>query len=128
MKAKRHKRLKLIFIAGPFKGRIKQPSAMMIERNVRMAEALSLRVWKLGAIPICMHTMNRFFFGELGEEDDIPNAAHRIIDVCDAVITSWGWEFSEGAEDEVQYAHKEGKPVFHSDKDLRCWLEDTKRD
>jgi hypothetical protein len=43
--------MKLIYVAGPFRGK----DAWEIECNIRRAESLALEVWRLGAACICPH-------------------------------------------------------------------------
>ena len=51
--------MKLVYIAGPFRG----SSAWDIEENIRVAERAALEVWKMGAAALCPHTNTRFFQG-----------------------------------------------------------------
>src|SRR4029453_16217384 len=57
------KPLPVVYIAGPVRG----ASGWQMEQHARVAEALALEVWKLGAVALCPHTMTRFYGGEAPE-------------------------------------------------------------
>jgi hypothetical protein len=102
------KRLKLVYVAGPFSA----PTPWKVEVNVRAAEFLALELAKMGVVPVCPHTMYRHYEGELPYE-----AWMEITDVllrtCDAVVALSTWEKSKGAVQEVRVAEEEmGIPVF----------------
>ncbi|HEW91205.1 MAG TPA: DUF4406 domain-containing protein [Thermotogaceae bacterium] len=113
--------MKLVFISGPYKA----DTNWQIERNIRNAEIASLMVWKLGAVPICVHTMNRHFFGEIDEERVI-NGCMDIIMRCDAILMLSGWEESAGSYMEYNFAMKNNVTVFTRIDELANWLEGKK--
>lgn len=51
--------MKLIYIAGPYRAE----TAYEIECNVRKAERMALAIACEGMVPVCPHTMYRFFHG-----------------------------------------------------------------
>jgi len=110
--------MKLVYVAGPFKGR----TSWEIEKNVRKAESLALAVWGLGVACICPHTNTRFFFHALGEGDSVFYEGDlEILRRCDALVTTDEWAESTGARTEVELANKLGIPVFHGLLDLAKW-------
>lgn len=111
--------MKLIYIAGPFRG----PNHWEVEENIRRAERLALIAWQIGGCAvICPHTNTRFFDGAAPDavwlEGDI-----EILRRCDAVLTTMDWERSSGARKEVEIAGALGLPVFHDPVALKVWLE-----
>lgn len=113
--------MKAVFVSGPFSG----ANAWEIEQNVRRCEALVLRVAELGAAPICLNLMGRFFNGTL-EYSAWIHVAFEQIRRSDAILFADGWESSNGCGRELKLAQELGKPVFE-DLDalvrLEAWLE-----
>jgi nucleoside 2-deoxyribosyltransferase len=110
--------MKLVYVAGPFRG----PSAWDIEQNIRRAETLALAVWRLGAACLCPHTNTRFFQNAAPDsvwlEGDL-----EMLRRCDAVILTDDWERSSGARAERDLAIQQNIPVFYGIDDLQEWLE-----
>lgn len=110
--------LKVVYIAGPFRG----PNAWEIEQNIRRAEALALEVWKIGAACLCPHTNTRFFQGAADDsvwlDGDLELLAR-----CDAVLLTPDWERSSGARAEVEFAVKRGIRIFYDLRALSQWLD-----
>lgn len=109
--------MKLIYVAGPFRG----PSAWDIECNIRRAEALALEVWRLGAAALCPHCNTRFFQNAAPDsvwlEGDL-----EMLRRCDGVIVTQDWQNSSGATAEVREALRLGIPVLPSIGPLSRYL------
>lgn len=102
--------MKLVYIAGPFRG----ANSWEIERNIRRAEALALQVWRAGAACICPHTNTRFFQGAADDHVWLDGDLE-IIKRCDAVVATSNWRNSQGARKEVALACNELHiPVFYA--------------
>lgn len=112
----------LVYVAGPFSG----PSRDAVELNIRAAEAASLLVAKLGAMPICPHanTANAAFEKAQGYEFWIEGTAE-LLRRCDAAIFIWGWESSSGAQKEFKLAVAEKIPAFMNYDELKLALESS---
>lgn len=109
--------MKVIYIAGPFRGR----NAWEIECNIRRAETLALEVWRLGCAAVCPHTNTRFFQG--AAEDSVwLQGDLEIMRRCDAVLFTEDWVRSHGARLEREEASKFNLPVFDSIAGLTQWL------
>lgn len=109
--------MKLIYVAGPFRG----DNAWEIENNIRRAETLALQVWRLGAAAICPHTNTRFFSGAAPDEVWLKGDIE-ILRRCDALITTPDWKASSGARAEVAFAYAHGIPVFSNTDLLAEWI------
>ena len=110
--------MKIIYIAGPFRG----ANAWDIEQNIRRAEELALSVWRLGAAAICPHTNTRFFQGAAPDavwlEGDL-----EILRRCDAVMLTADWRGSSGAVREFEVAQDAGIPTFDRLDALSAWIQ-----
>lgn len=100
--------MKVVFIAGPFRGE----TAWDIECNVRRAEELALRVARAGAMPLCPHTNTRFFQGQ-GSDKFWLEGTKELLRRCDAIIMLEGWENSTGSKGEFEEARKLNMPIFY---------------
>lgn len=110
--------MKLVYVAGPFRG----PNAWEVECNIRRAEALALEVWRLGVAAICPHANTRFFSG--AADDSVWLAGDiEILRRCDAILLVPGWSNSSGTRAEVKFAESNGIPIFTLVRDLKMWLE-----
>lgn len=109
--------MKLIYVAGPFRG----DNAWEVENNIRRAESLALQVWRLGAAALCPHANTRFFGNALCSIDK-QTGDIEILRRCDAVILTEYWRRSSGARAEVAEAYNRGLPVFTHTTDLEEWL------
>lgn len=110
--------MKVVFIAGPFRGR----NTWEVEQNVRRAEELALKVAELGATPLCPHTNTRFFDGLLNDRFWLA-AAQELLRRSDAVMLVEGWEGSTGTQGEIELAKQERIPVFASLYELQRYLQ-----
>jgi hypothetical protein len=114
--------MKVVYIAGPFRGN----TPWDVERNIRSAEREALAVAFCGGVPLCPHTMYRFYDKLLSDEFWI-EATEDLLRRCDALVLCPGWHNSAGSRGEEKVARKEMKiPIFPATeegyKDLRKWL------
>jgi hypothetical protein len=100
--------MKLVYIAGPFRG----ASAWDIENNIRRAEVVGFGVAQLGAAPVIPHTMYRFWDGTQTAQFWL-DATMDLLRRCDAIVMCEGWEASEGSRAERQEALRMGLQVFY---------------
>lgn len=107
----------VVYIAGAFRA----PSAWLIEQNIRRAEELALQVWLTGnMVPICPHTMNRFYQGA-GPDDIWLKGDLELLSRADAVLVVPGSGNSSGTAIEVKSAEELHLPVFHRLDFLQVW-------
>lgn len=109
--------MKVVYVAGPFRGR----DSWEMESNIRRAEALALEAWRAGAAVVCPHTNTRFFQGAAPDavwlDGDLA-----ILAKCDAILMTPDWERSSGARSEHEFAQARGIPAFYDMDGLRQWL------
>ena len=109
--------MRVIYVAGPFRGQ----NSWEIEENIRRSERLALEVWRLGAACICPHTNTRFYQGAAPDSVWLDGDLE-ILGRCDGVMLTEDWQRSAGARAEVEYAKARGIPVFLSLEALDRWL------
>jgi hypothetical protein len=110
--------MKVIYIAGPFRGR----SHWDIAQNIRRAEALALEVWRLGAAAICPHA-NTAHFQDAAPDEVWLKGDLEILRRCDAMILTEDWYRSQGARAEKEFAQGHRMPTFDNLVQLKDWLE-----
>lgn len=112
--------MKVVYIAGPFRGK----SHWDVAQNIRRAEALALEVWRLGAAAICPH-LNTAHFQDAAPDKVWLEGDLEILRRCDAIILTDNWRSSSGAVAEVQLARTLNLPVLYHPHDLRDWLDEN---
>jgi hypothetical protein len=91
--------MKLLYIAGPFRG----PTPLDVRRNVERARDLGLEVAKCGAYPVIPHTMTSEFDKQLTDEFWLEGTL-RLMLRCHGIILTPDWEHSTGAREERRVA------------------------
>ena len=109
--------MKLIYIAGPFRG----ANAWEVHQNCNRAEAMAFEVFELGAVALCPHNNTRNFDGTFDEPFWL-EATLELMRRCDAVLVLPDSENSKGTKGEIAEATKLGIPVFRSLAELREWV------
>jgi hypothetical protein len=109
--------VKLIYLAGPYRG----DNAWEIAENIHRAERLALEVWRLGAACLCPHANTAHFQGAADDhvwlDGDLEMLAR-----CDAVLMTPDWERSSGARAEHAAAVARNQPIFYTLLELATWL------
>lgn len=100
--------MKLAYISGQYRNKI--PNRVF--DNCIKARSMALKYWKDGYAVICPHLNTFLLDGELPDEAWLAGDL-RIIEGCDVIVMLPGWEFSEGAKEEHEYAIKFGKEIIY---------------
>lgn len=116
-----YNKIPVIYVAGPFRPAV-WGNQWQQEQNIRNAEALSWTVWNYGAVPICPHTMTRFFQGSLPDkvflEGDLA-----LLSRCNAVLFTRDFTCSAGARREQEEAIRLGLPCLYSVEHLEKFMD-----
>lgn len=113
--------MKAIYVAGPFRGN----THWKVAQNVHRARLATFMIAKLGALPICPHSMFEQFDGTLTDQFWL-DATMELFERCDAIAMTPGWERSSGSRSEWERAEERGVPVFYLDdeasvNEMRAW-------
>jgi len=102
------------FVCGPYRAGY----GLSVLENIRNAEAVAIELWRKGYVAFCPHKNTAHFDGIL------PDGAWLAGDMtmlarCDMLVTVPGWEQSEGARAEVEWARSVAMPVCHDLDEIR---------
>lgn len=100
--------MKLAYIAGPYRG----STHYDIEQNIRAAEAIAIKYWRLGYAVICPHKNTAHFDG-LADDAVWLNGDLEILKRCDVVVMLPTWEKSVGAKEEKYWAEVWHKSIIY---------------
>lgn len=106
------KKYPVIYIAGPYRdGR----GEYYVRQNIRKAEEAALSVWLNGGVAICPHKNSSGLTGALGIQDDVWLYGYlELLRRSDAIWLLEGWQNSQGATMEMEFARQNGIPVLYS--------------
>ena len=110
-------RMRVIYVAGPFRGK----TAWEVAENVRAAERLGFEVAQLGAMPLIPHANTSNFDGTMTAEFWLEGTME-LLRRSDAVIFTLDWDRSSGARGEEKEARRLAIPCFYSVLALDRWL------
>ncbi len=98
---------KVLYLAGKY--RAKTPHETV--RNIRVAEAIAVKLWQRGAAVITPH-MNTALFDGAADDSVWLRGYLEILKRCDGLVLLPDWTKSEGAQVENDLAHERGMPTF----------------
>jgi len=105
--------MRVVFIAGPYIG---DGNYEVIERNIREAEKYQIALANHQVGFFCSHCHTEHFScgKATATEDFYFNLGMQFLGrIADAVLAVPGWEKSNGARYEIEWAKKKGLPVFY---------------
>lgn len=114
--------MKVIYVAGPYRAE----TPWQVEQNVRRAEGYALGIAQLGAMPLCPHTMARFFDGQCDDQFWLDGTAE-LLKRCDAMFVVPYIGQSVGTESEIEIAQAMSMHRFGDIMILKAWLEATSK-
>lgn len=99
---------KVAYIAGPY--RAKTPYGIM--QNIRKAEAVAIKYAEKGYAIICPHKNTAFLDGLLPDKVWLVGYI-TILSKCDVCVMMVGWQNSEGATQEHEFAKGRGIKIIY---------------
>jgi nucleoside 2-deoxyribosyltransferase len=102
----------VVYVAGPYRA----PSKLGILRNIYRAWRVSRDLWRKGFVVLCPHS-NTFWMSEWPNKiapEVFLDGDLALLSRCDVVLMLEGWQNSEGAIRERDYARKHHIPVVYS--------------
>lgn len=107
---------KLIYIIGPYRS----TTIRGVVENIRRAEEAAIRLWKLGAAPICPHMNSALMDGIVPDEEFLAGGIE-IMKRCDAVYLCEGWRESRGSLKEFSCV-SDNQAVFTAWETSEAWI------
>lgn len=104
--------MKVAYIAGPFRSK----THWGVVQNVRQAEFVALKYWRLGYAVICPHTNTANFDGAVSKEIERSvwlDGDLEFLRRSDVLVAMNTWEVSEGARAEVSLAQELGLEIIY---------------
>lgn len=80
--------------------------------NIMKAREYALKYWKLGYAVICPHLNNMLMDGELPDQSWLDGDLV-ILSKCEIIVMIPGWEDSEGAKAELEFAKNNNISVIY---------------
>ena len=99
---------KVAYIAGPYRSSTIRGTV----ENIRRAEAVALKYWRLGYAVICPHKNTALFDGALPDSAWLEGAI-TLMRLCDIVAVCKDWHTSEGTMDEIRVAEVLGMEIIY---------------
>lgn len=100
----------IVYVSGP----ITAKTALEIERNVRVAEEASARLFEAGVTNICVHAQCRFMDGLLDHQEWLQHDFN-LLGRCDAMYVCVDSFFtSRGTVAEIAFCRENGVPVYYA--------------
>jgi hypothetical protein len=100
--------VKIAYIAGPYRA----DTVHGIVENIRRAEAVAIKYWRLGYAVICPHKNTALFDGLMPDSVWLAGAIE-LLKRCDVIVMMKGWENSSGSIAERKIALKLGLEVIY---------------
>ena len=105
--------MKVAYIAGPYRGE----TILDILENIREAEKWALVYWKKGYAVICPHKNSALFDGQ-AHDDVWLQGDLELLKRSDLIVMIPGWQLSEGALAEFNFARGHGINIEYAGPDL----------
>lgn len=105
--------MKVAYVAGPYRAKTMNG----VWQNIERAKMIAAELWKMGYAVICPHANTAFMDGSTtGNQADDSHVwlegDFEILKRCDCIVMIPGWERSQGATAEMQFADAHQIPVF----------------
>lgn len=113
--------MKVAYIVGPYRAK----NGRTILENIRAAEAVAIKYWRLGYAVICPH-LNTAFFDGLCEDHVWLDGDLEIVKRCDVLVAMHNWKESAGSVRELQLAESIGKEILY-DESLQALRGEVKK-
>ena len=92
--------MRLVYIAGPYTGE----TTYDVLENIRKAEKVAIRYWKMGYAVICPHKNTAFLEGSIDPDslflEPWLEGCFEMIRRCDVIVMMKDWDKSPGARQE----------------------------
>lgn len=102
--------MKVAYIAGPYRAK----NGVTVLENIRAAEQVAIKYWRLGFAVITPH-LNTAFFDGLAPDNVWLEADLEFLRRCDVVVMMKTWKYSSGAVKEHELALELEKEIIYEE-------------
>lgn len=100
--------MKIVYIAGPYRAK----NGSTVIENVRRAERVAIKYWRMGHAVLCPHTNSAFMDGVCPDKTFLEGGL-RFVEVSDIVVMMKNYEESPGAVAEHAHAKALAKEIIY---------------
>jgi len=102
--------MRVIYVAGPYRS----TTPYGVYQNIRKAEAVAIKLWKVGWVALCPHLNTQLF----DQAYDLPPEVYlegglEFVRRCDAIYMMKDFRKSEGSKAELKEALRLGKEIYY---------------
>jgi len=105
--------MKLVYIAGPYRGK----TISDVIQNIRNAEKIAIKYWKMGYAVICPHKNTALFDG-LCEDKVWMGGDIEILKRCDIIVLLSTWKNSTGTIAEYEESKKNNIEIIFDEEEF----------
>lgn len=114
----KHSRMEVAYVCGPYIGQ----DYFEIDRNIVAARDIAFELWKKGYAVVCPHMNSAHFetvYHLLGmENSDFMKAGLELVRRSDILVLVDGWERSEEAKEDIEFAKELGLTIYEIVEDV----------
>ena len=101
----------IVYVSGPYRGKTKTQRDINIEK----AREAGIKLWEMDYVPLVPHLNTERFDDYCNVPDENYLEGDLILlKRCDSILMIKGWEKSQGALIELEFAKKNGLKVYYS--------------
>ena len=101
--------MKIAYIVGPYRSK---EGINGIVNNIRRAEKVALKYWKLGYCVICPHKNTALMDG-VDTDEMFLEGGEELVRRSDVIVAMNGWDLSLGSIEEIELAKQLGKEIIY---------------
>lgn len=109
----------LVYVAGPFRSKdgTRTIDNTEVVENICKAQEVAATLWQAGFAVLCPHANSSFMADPKNDDDKITAEQYyhgdfKMLMSCDAIYMIDGWQQSQGAIGEMEFAKSLGMPVY----------------
>lgn len=111
---------RLVYVAGRYTAATKEE----VKKNIQEAERAAKDILLRGDIPVIPHKITSFFdldprFSAWDKNSWLVRFAYPLMERCDVIFMTRGWQSSEGARAELEFAQMRNMTIVYEEETVR---------